>query len=249
MVQSAGILDSRASFPLHLWTVAEDITQTGCYSKGLCLPEPFQLFTDLLFNSRLAYPTIALTSPFQRLIGISDNTFQTGLLVLTSQTCSFCRKKKKGSLGMGWVGRGGCLLRGVVIHRPKSMPQVCSWDQGEDRIHSQTSFPGCYVLPTAAFGGENRGHGMDFPFSLDDINGTTMDQSHSHDCIVLLLGNNSTDSNVSRSAHISRNLISVASNLNHICDWALSLIRDDFGLLSDSVTGNLVILCGRKKKK
>lgn len=90
---------------------------------------------------------------------------------------------------------------------------------------------------------------MDFPFSLDDINGTTMDQSHSHDCIVLLLGNNSTDSNVSRSAHISRNLISVASNLNHLCDWALSLICDDFGLLSDSVTGNLVILCGRKKKK
>lgn len=147
MVQSAGVLDSRASFPLHLWTVAEDTTQTGCFSKGLCLPEPFQLFTDLLFNSRLAYPTIASTSPFQRLIGISDNTFQAGLLVLTSQTCSFCREKtKKAAQGwVGWVGvavfcgesdpqtkvNASSLFREKTgsIHRPPSQSAMCCQQQ------------------------------------------------------------------------------------------------------------------------
>lgn len=90
---------------------------------------------------------------------------------------------------------------------------------------------------------------MYFSFFLDDINCMTMDQSHSHDRIVLLLGNNQTDPNVNKSTHISRNLISDASHLNHLRDWALSLIPDDFVLVSDSFTGNLVILCGRKKKK
>ena len=55
-----------------------------------------------------------------------------------------------------------------------------------------------------------------------------MDQSHSHGRIVLLLGKNKTDSNVNMSTYISRYLISVASNLNRLGDWALSLVCDDF---------------------
>lgn len=39
------------------------------------VPEPFQLLTGFLSNSRAAYPTIVLTSLLQNLTGTSDNTF------------------------------------------------------------------------------------------------------------------------------------------------------------------------------
>lgn len=57
---SSILLDEGASFPFPIRTIADDTTQVGCQSKGLCLSGPSQLFSDLLLNSRLAYPTIFL---------------------------------------------------------------------------------------------------------------------------------------------------------------------------------------------
>lgn len=54
---------------------------------------PSQRFSDLFLNSRLAYPTIFLTSPLQCLMGISNlihPKLNSWSLLPPSQTCSFC---------------------------------------------------------------------------------------------------------------------------------------------------------------
>ena len=43
------LLDRGTSFPFPVCTVADDTIQIGHHSKGLCLPEPSQLFSELLF--------------------------------------------------------------------------------------------------------------------------------------------------------------------------------------------------------
>lgn len=65
------LLGGDISLPYSICTVADDTTHIGCHSKGLCLPD---LFSDLSLSSRLAYPTIFLTSSLQYLIAISSFT-------------------------------------------------------------------------------------------------------------------------------------------------------------------------------
>lgn len=167
------ILERRASFPFCLWTVAEDTIQTGCHSKCSwtlsTIHRPSLQLQSCISNHTLDNSTSKFNRHLRQHILKLDSW--------SSHPKSLSAGGEKACQAWdGWVrvtifcgGWGGWKWP----TEPLPMSGVGSWDEGEDRTHSQTSFPGCYVLPTASFEGANWGHRMHFPFFLDDINGTT----------------------------------------------------------------------------